>query len=167
MKEKKIHKIALGGGCHWCTEAVFQALKGVREVEQGYVISKGEAAAFSEAVVVHFDPEIIPLKTLIEVHLYTHNSTSNHSMRGKYRSAVYTFSNEQRERAERILQKLQKDFDKELVTKINSFVKFKPSLDYFQNYYQKDPEKPFCKTYIEPKLKLIIEKFSGEVKENL
>ena len=67
-------KIALGGGCHWCTEAVFQSLKGVEKVNQGYVASTGENNWFSEAVIVHFNDEIITLKTLIEIHLHTHKS---------------------------------------------------------------------------------------------
>ncbi len=89
-------KIALGGGCHWCTEAVFQSLIGVRSVEQGFVASTEENSSFSEAVIVHFNPEDITLQTLIEVHLHTHKSTSAHSMRQKYRSAIYYFSDEQK-----------------------------------------------------------------------
>ncbi|WP_343065456.1 peptide-methionine (S)-S-oxide reductase [Arenibacter arenosicollis] len=81
-------KIAFGGGCHWCTEAVYQSLKGVEVVEQGFVASKGEESFFSEAVIVHYDPKSIALKDLILIHLYTHKSTSDHSMRNKYRSAI-------------------------------------------------------------------------------
>ena len=89
-------KIAFGGGCHWCTEAVFQQLKGVIRVEQGFVASVNEYQSFSEAVIVHFNPSIIPLKILVEIHLYTHKSTSNHSMRSKYRSAIYYFTDEEK-----------------------------------------------------------------------
>ena len=60
-------KIALGGGCHWCTEAVFQSLIGVHKVEQGFVASTDENTSFSEAVIVHFSPEAISLQTLIEI----------------------------------------------------------------------------------------------------
>ncbi|SDX82583.1 peptide-methionine (S)-S-oxide reductase [Flavobacterium degerlachei] len=80
----KESKIALGGGCHWCTEAVFQSLLGVVKVEQGYVASIGDNSSFSEGVIVYFNSEEISLKTLIEIHLHTHKSTSNHSMRSKY-----------------------------------------------------------------------------------
>ena len=93
---KVFDKIALGGGCHWCTEAVFQHLKGVDRVEQGYVSSDGMHSTFSEAVIVHFEPQMIPLAKLIEIHLYTHNSTSNHSFRKKYRSAVYYLNEAQK-----------------------------------------------------------------------
>ena len=76
----ELTKISFGGGCHWCTEAVFQALNGVTKVEQGWVSSTKEDNTFSEAVIVHFNSENINLKTLIEIHLRTHKSTKNHSL---------------------------------------------------------------------------------------
>ncbi|MBO6639652.1 MAG: peptide-methionine (S)-S-oxide reductase [Roseitalea sp.] len=81
-------RIGFGGGCHWCTEAVFQALRGVTRVEQGFVRSEPPFDAWSEAVIVTFDPASIDLATLTEVHLRTHASTAAHAMRGEYRSAV-------------------------------------------------------------------------------
>ena len=95
MKEM-ISKIGFGGGCHWCTEAVFQSLKGVAKVEQGWIASFDEYDSFSEAVIVYYNETVISLETLIDVHLYTHRSNSDHSMRKKYRSAVYTFSENKR-----------------------------------------------------------------------
>jgi peptide-methionine (S)-S-oxide reductase len=156
-------KIALGGGCHWCTEAVFQALKGVLNVEQGFVASEGEYTAFSEAVIVHFNPDVITLKTLIEIHLRTHKSTSNHSMRTKYRSAIYAFSDSQGIEAETILNVFQLEFDNKLITKVYSFLKFKPSREAIQNYYLKNPKKPFCERFINPKLKLLRDTFSHHI----
>ena len=82
-------KIGLGGGCHWCTEGVFESLLGVSKVNQGWIASSGENSDFSEAIEVYFDPVIISLSDLIEIHLYTHASRSNHSMRSKSRSASY------------------------------------------------------------------------------
>ena len=99
----ELTKIAFGGGCHWCTEAVFQALKGVEQVDQGWVSSIHKNAAFSEAVIIAFDERKIDLETLIEIHLITHKSTSNHSMRNKYRSAIYCFSNLQKEKSLKII----------------------------------------------------------------
>ncbi len=159
----KLTKIALGGGCHWCTEAVFQSLKGVEKVEQGYVASIGENKTFSEAVIVHFNPEEIELRVLIEIHLYTHKSTSNHSMRGKYRSAVYTFSKEQENDSKVIIESFQKDFNGEIITKVFPFQSFKASRESIQNYYHKNPNKPFCETFINPKLKLLLKQFSKHI----
>jgi len=156
-----ISQIGLGGGCHWCTEAVFQSLRGVEKVAQGFVASTGEHANFSEAILVHFNTELVSLPTLIEIHLHTHKSTSNHSMRAKYRSAIYTFTETQHDSAVFHLEGFQKDFDQGLVTKILPFSEFKTSRDALQNYYGKNPKKPFCETYINPKLKLLLHQFSA------
>ena len=159
----KNKKIAFGGGCHWCTEAVFDALKGVSLVEQGWVSSHiEEAKILSEAVVVHFDNSIISLEILIEIHLLTHNSTSNHSFRKKYRSAIYTFSKSQQHRAEKILIEKQALFKKPLITKVYPFYRFKLNEEKFLNYYKQNPDKPFCQRYIEPKLKMLMKEF-GEI----
>lgn len=155
-------KIAFGGGCHWCTEAVFQALKGVELVDQGYVSSYGENQRFSEAVVVHFNKRVT-LKALIEIHLYTHKSTSNHIMRDKYRSAVYVFSEEQGQVSKGVIDSLRKDFDGQIITEVMPFQSFRPSREAIQNYYQKNPKKPFCKTFINPKLRLLLKQFSKHI----
>lgn len=153
-------KIGLGGGCHWCTEAVFQSLIGVSLVEQGWIASDNENTAFSEAVIVHYDSTKIPLEILIEIHLATHNSTINHSMREKYRSAIYYFSKEQQQKVTTILTELQKKMNDTIITKILPYCNFKASREEIQEYYYKNPEKPFCKNYINPKLKILLERFS-------
>ena len=159
VKAVTISKIALGGGCHWCAEAVFQSLKGVEKVEQGFVASSGDHNSFSEAVIVHFDSAVISLRDLIEIHLHTHRSTSDHSMRNKYRSAVYSFTAGQSSEAKLILEALQPDFQNGLITKVYPFASFKPSEEQFRDYYLKNPKKPFCERYILPKLETLAEKF--------
>ena len=155
-------KIAFGGGCHWCTEAIFQSLKGVDKVEQGWVSSTLlEAKEFSEAVIVHFDATQISLDILIEIHLFTHNATSNHNFRKKYRSAVYSFSDTQEEESQNILEEKQKFFEKPLVTKIYPFGEFKLNVEKYLDYYKSNPEKPFCKVRIEPKLRVLLEKYNN------
>ncbi|MGB5238224.1 MAG: peptide-methionine (S)-S-oxide reductase [Flavobacteriaceae bacterium] len=156
-------EIGFGGSCHWCTEAIFQTLKGVSKVRQGW-ISIREDEAFHEGVIVEFRPDQIPLKILIEVHLLTHSSTSEHKLRKRYRSAIYAFSSDQQEAAKRILLDLQKHFTRPLITKSYRFKEFKTSAETFQNYYRKNPDKPFCKSYIDPKLKLIFKDFSTFIK---
>lgn len=149
---EELRKIGFGGGCHWCTEAVFQSVEGVEKVEQGYIASEGEASEFSEAVIVHYPPRKRFLKQLIKIHLLTHNSTSNHSFRGKYRSAIYYFSAEDAAEAEKIMDTLKQESSEEIITQILPFRSFKASREEIQNYYQKHPEAPFCRRYIEPKL---------------
>ncbi|MFD2551105.1 peptide-methionine (S)-S-oxide reductase [Bizionia sediminis] len=153
-------KIALGGGCHWCTEAVFQALKGVDCVAQGFVASEKDSSTFSEAVIVYFNKQVIPLKVLINIHLLTHKSSVNHSMRSKYRSAVYTFSEAQFTEANMLLTEFKSSTFKNLVTQVLPFKAFKASRQDLQNYYIKNPDKPFCKKYINPKLHLLLQEFS-------
>lgn len=156
----KLEKIGFGGGCHWCTEAVFQSLKGVEKVEQGWIASEGAANTFSEAVIVHFYPDVIPLEILVEVHLRTHRSTSDHSMRKKYRSAVYVFSASQQKEADSVLKSLQPEFGHALVTQTLPYKAFKASEETFRDYYYKNPEKPFCENFINPKLQLLLQRFS-------
>ncbi|MDB4297421.1 peptide-methionine (S)-S-oxide reductase [Flavobacteriaceae bacterium] len=158
-----LNKIALGGGCHWCTEAVFQSLLGVANVEQGFVASNLENKSFSEAVIVHYNQNDIALETIIHIHLLTHKSTKNHSFRKKYRSAIYYYSTEQKTEIQSLLNKLQNEFEELIITKNLAFIEFKHSDEAFTNYYVKNPEKPFCKTYINPKLNLLLSKFSTQV----
>jgi peptide-methionine (S)-S-oxide reductase len=148
-------RLGLGGGCHWCTEAVFQALIAVQSVEQGWIASDPPHEAFSEAVIVTFDADALPLETLIDIHLRTHSSTSAHSMRGKYRSAIYVMDEAQGAAVQATLTRLQTGFDAPLVTQVLPFRAFKASDDRFQNYYAADPARPFCTTYIDPKLTLL------------
>lgn len=158
-----ISKIGFGGGCHWCTEAVFQALKGVKKVEQGWIASHGEHSSFSEAVIVSFDRLEITLDTLIKIHLKTHKSSSNHSMRKKYRSAVYTFTASQRDASKAIINSFQPEFDNKLITRVYSFNSFRPSPKEIQNYYKRNPSNPFCQKYIEPKLDLLTDSFENQM----
>jgi peptide-methionine (S)-S-oxide reductase len=74
--------VGLGGGCHWCTEGVFTSLIGITKVDQGWIASNSEHFSLYEAIEVYFDPAVISLSDLIEIHLHTHASSSNHSMRG-------------------------------------------------------------------------------------
>ncbi len=164
QKENVLETAILANGCFWCTEAVFQSLKGVSKVKQGFVASINENYTFSEAIVIEFYSEIISLETLIEIHLHTHKSTSNHSMRDKYRSAVYTFSKKQSKEANDIISRFQPVFNNAIITRVYPFSQFKASRESIQNYYQKNPEKPFCKRFINPKLKLLLEKFNNQVK---
>ena len=129
------------------------------KVEQGYIASGAPADSFSEAVIVHYLPKKVNLAQLLEIHLHTHNSTSDHSFRKKYRSAVYFLKAEEKGIINEILNKLQQQFKEPLVTQILPFKKFKASREAIQDYYRKNPEAPFCKRYIEPKLELLEKKY--------
>ena len=159
------NKIGLGGSCHWCTEAIFQSLKGVIHVSQGWIGSEDDSAEFSEAVIVEFNPELISLENLIEIHLHTHSCTSEHAMRSKYRSAVYTFSDDQAILAKQTIDMLQKAFEEPVITKVIPFKSFKLNNQQYLDYYYNNPDKPFCKTFIDPKLKMLLTRFSKNINE--
>ncbi len=154
--------LGFGGGCHWCTEAVFNALIGVSKVEQGFISSIAPADALSEAVQLSFDPNKIPLAVLIEIHLRTHSSTSNHVLRAKYRSAIYTTSDELSIEAAKIIKVLQPEFCQPLVTQVLPLLKFQLSPEHYQQYYQKNSLGAFCQRYVDPKLALIRERFAEQ-----
>jgi len=159
------NKIGLGGGCHWCTEAVYLSLKGVLSVAQGWIASDGANSSFSEAVIVTYDTDVISTQVLIAVHLHTHSATSIHSMRGKYRSAIYYFSSKDKDMALSALQRLQHEFDRPIITEVLPFIDFRLNVAEQLNYYYTDPTRPFCKNYIDPKLKILLEKFGDNVDE--
>lgn len=153
-------KIGFGGGCHWCTEGVFQALRGVAQVDQGFVQSDAPADSWSEGVIVTFDLSVISLATLSEVHLRTHSATSDRSPRSKYRSAIYIFEDGQRHEAELAIGRFADGFGKAVHTRVLPLRTFRASDERFQNYYRTDPSRPFCRRYVAPKLDHIRQHFS-------
>ena len=168
MNQRNHMKIGLGGGCHWCTEAVFMSLSGVRNVQQGWIASEGENYQWSEAVWLEFDPLVISLKDLIQVHLNTHASTSSHSMRQKYRSAVYYSNEAQKKEVVRALRELSESFDKPVITTALKFEKLKLNQENHLEYFKKNGRNQFCERYIHPKLEMLKLEFSNLVdSENL
>ena len=155
-----MEKIALGGGCHWCTEGIFQMLIGVARVDQGLIRSDPPSDTWAEGVIVHFDPSAIDLSILIEVHLRTHSVSAPYVAKGKYRSAIYIHDIAQEQQAIEAIASLQREFDDSIETRVLPFREFKPSDDRFRNYYASNPERPFCRRYIDPKLEFIRRNFS-------
>ena len=119
---------------------------------------------WSKAVIAHFDELQMDLGTLIEVHLRTHFSTARHAMWCKYRKAVYVFEPAQADAARRAIEELNADFDGKLITEVLEFDDFRQSDTRYHNYYENDPELPFCRRYIDPKLELVRRRFSKSVK---
>jgi len=156
-------RVGFGGGCHWCTEAVFQSLRGVATVDQGFIAAPPPDDGFSEAVIVAFDPEAVSLDVLIAAHLATHSSGSDHSMRGKYRSAVYVFDEGQGARAAEAIARLAAETETAFVTRVLTFDAFRASDPRFREYYRTGPERPFCRTYIDPKLATLRRRFAEHV----
>lgn len=159
-QDERAGKVGFGGGCHWCTEGVFQALRGVVQVEQGFVTSDAPADTWSEGVVVTFDPSSIELGTLSEVHLRTHSAARARSPRSKYRSAIYIFEDSQRHEAELAIESFAAESGKAIHTLVIPFIGFRASDERYQNYYRTNPDRPFCRRYIDPKLDYIRRHFA-------
>jgi peptide-methionine (S)-S-oxide reductase len=158
-----LEKIGFGGSCHWCMEAIFLSIKGVINVDQGWISPKGNDSSFSEAVIVEFDPEVIGIHDLIGIHLHSHSCTSVHSMRSKYRSAVYLLDGQQGLLVANAIQDYQQDFDDPIITEVLPFGTFKLNSANYLNYYFKDPQKPFCENIVNPKLRELIARYSDLV----
>lgn len=159
-----LEQIGLGGGCHWCTEGVFQALRGVAGVDQGYLQSLPPADAWAEGVIVRFDPAVIDLATLVEIHLRTHSGSSGYSPNGRYRSAVYTFVADQSAIAAQVIADVAAERGEPSPTAVLPFVGFRSSEERFRDYYRTDPNRPFCRRYIDPKLQYLRRHFAAVIK---
>lgn len=159
-----MEKIGFGGGCHWCTEGIFQTLRGVTQVDQGFIQSIPPADRWAEGVIVGFDPMIISLETLAEVHLRTHSANGVYSPGGRYRSAIYTFGAEQEDEATRSIARFADESGRPARTTVLPFIGFKPSEERYRNYYKTAPDRPFCRRYIDPKLAYIRRHFAGAVR---
>lgn len=163
-----------GGGCFWCTEAIFQNLRGVLSVESGYTgghkanptyeeVSGGDTGHV-EANKIEFDPGVISFRDLLEVFFAMHDPTAlnrqGNDVGTQYRSAIFYSSEEQKKQAEEFIAGAQKDFDSPIVTQLKPLGEFYKAENYHQNYYNQNPDKPYCRLVISPKLQKLREKFS-------
>lgn len=151
------HTLGFGGGCHWCTEAVFQAVPGVTEVKQGWAASEPPEDDFSEAALVTFNASEVSIEQLLWIHLNTHSAVSSHALRARYRSAVYVTNLKDGERMTAVLRAFASQISGLLQTKVLPLREFKTSPPHYQNYYHSDPTRPFCQRFIAPKLERVEE----------
>jgi len=164
---RPLPQAGFGGGCHWCTEAVFQALKGVVEVHQGFIASDPPDDALSEAAMISWDPRLISLQDLIAVHLATHSSTSNHRMRDRYRSAIYVTDGGDGAAARAELDRLSQQTGSRFVTRVLPLRRFVASDPSFHDYYNRNRGGQFCESYIEPKLALLRQRHADLQKDRI
>ena len=157
-----------GSGCFWCTEAVFQQLKGVKSVKSGYAGGTTENPSYeqvctgitghAEVIQVEFDPSIISYEELLEVFFETHNPTTmnrqGNDVGTQYRSIILYHSDEQKEIAERVKKRLDESgkWKNPIVTEIKPFTEFYIAEDYHQDYYNQNKNQPYCRVVISPKL---------------
>lgn len=180
MDDQNKYQVAtLGAGCFWCTEAVFQRLKGIVKVESGYsggtvpdpsyeAVCTGKTG-HAECSQITFDPSIISYTDLLEVFFKTHDPTTlnkqGHDVGTQYRSVIFYHNDEQKKIAENVKEELNsaKIWDIPIVTEISQFKKFYKAEDYHQDYYNLHGNQPYCSFVITPK----IEKFKKVFAEKL
>lgn len=156
-------RLGLGGSCHWCTEAIFASLDGVTEVTQGWLTTPDVPDKWFEGILLTADTDRLSMSDLIHIHLVTHSRSSQHALRARYLSAVYTFSDSQLIEASDIIDSLQREFDAPVLTQAVRFGAFTPSRETIQNYYYNNPEKPFCQLHINRHLQTLISQFGHTI----
>jgi len=176
-----MYKIAVfGGGCFWCTEAVYRELKGVKNVTVGYTGGTVEKPTYdmvcsgktghAEAVQIEFNPSEISYKDLLTVFFATHDPTmrnrQGNDVGKQYRSVIFYANDGQKEDAREYVEDLKRDgvFGKPIVTELEPLEKFYPAEDYHQRYFEKNPEKAYCQIVIGPKIEKLQKKFAELLK---
>ena len=179
-RSQRLETATFGAGCFWCTEAVFQRLKGVRSVVSGYSgghaknptykqVSSGRTG-HAESVQITYDPTQISFAELLEVFWRTHDPTTLNrqgpDFGTQYRSVIFYHNDEQRKVAEGQKSKLDdaKVFGRPIVTKIVPFREFYPAEDYHQDYYELHGRQPYCATVIRPKVDKLEHLFPEKLK---
>lgn len=162
----RMEKATFGAGCFWCVEAVFERLDGVQSVVAGYAgghtpdptyeaVCTGKTG-HAEVAEITFDPSRISYAKLLDVFWDAHDPTTLNQQGAdvgtQYRSAIFTHSPDQQTAAEASRSEAQKRFSKPIVTEIRPLERFYPAEDYHQDYFRLNPNAPYCRVVIKPKL---------------
>ncbi|MEY3996301.1 MAG: hypothetical protein RL344_644 [Pseudomonadota bacterium] len=159
----------LGGGCFWCTEAVFLAVCGVQSVESGYAAGNTLDPTYetictgttghAEVVKIQFDSNIISYEQLLHIFFYTHDATTlnrqGNDIGTQYRSIILTLSDEQAATVQTVLKEIQSGTTATIVTQIKAYspdILYYRAEEYHQNYYARHPNQGYCAALITPKL---------------
>jgi peptide-methionine (S)-S-oxide reductase len=176
----KMARATFGNGCFWCTEAVFQQLKGVQSVVSGYSGGTVKNPTYkqvctgttghAEAVQITFDPKVISYADLLEVFWQTHDPTTLNrqgaDMGTQYRSVIFYHNEEQKRLAEQYKTKVDKSgiFTNPIVTEIAPFKEFYRAEAYHQNYFLENGQQPYCRVVINPKVEKMKKLFKDKLK---
>jgi peptide-methionine (S)-S-oxide reductase len=167
MSIKNLQQTTLGGGCFWCTEAVFQAVKGVEKVVSGYTGGNAPGkptyreicsglTGHAEVIQITFDANEISYEDILVIFMTSHDPTTLNRQGGdsgtQYRSVIYYHDNKQKEIAEAVVNNLKPYFDNPIVTEISPIGIFYEAEDYHQNYYNNNQTQGYCSFIITPKL---------------
>jgi peptide-methionine (S)-S-oxide reductase len=180
MNDPKSAVAVFGGGCFWCTEAVFDELRGVKSVVSGYAGGStknptyeevcGGRTGHAEVIKIEFDPSEIAFKDLLTVFFATHDPTTlnrqGNDVGTQYRSAIFYANEEQKREAEAFIKELNdsKATGKPVVTILEPLDEFYEAEDYHQKYYANNPYQPYCQYTIPPKLNQLHKQFTDLLK---
>lgn len=180
--QQQSHIAVFGGGCFWCTEAVFKMLKGIVSVIPGYAGGTKENPTYEEVYSgttgyvevsrVEYDPENITFRDLLTVFFGSHDPTSvnrqGNDVGTQYRSVIFYTMPEQREEAERFIKEINDSnaMGKPIVTAVEPLAKFYEAEKYHYDYYAKNRDNPYCEIIINPKLQKVQEKFAELLKDH-
>lgn len=169
-----------GGGCFWCTEAVFQDLRGVRSVLPGY--SGGavpnptyqqvctETTGHAEVVEIRYDPQEISYSDLLAIFFSTHDPTTvdrqGNDVGNQYRSVIFYEDEEQRREAEEMIADLERQdiFGAPIVTQLEPLDVFYEAEPYHRNYFRNNPDQPYCSVIIAPKVAKFRQKYTDKLR---
>jgi peptide-methionine (S)-S-oxide reductase len=176
-----IETATLANGCFWCTEAIFQRLKGVKKVSSGYTGGSVKNPTYkevvtgktghAEAIQIEFDNTVLSFIDLLDVFFSTHDPTTlnrqGYDVGTQYRSGIFYHSEVQKVIAETYIEQLNKAnvFDKPIVTEITELKKFYIAEDYHQNYYNNNKNQGYCRAVINPKLEKFLKNFKDKIKK--
>ncbi|MDP6922396.1 MAG: peptide-methionine (S)-S-oxide reductase MsrA [Lutibacter sp.] len=178
----KLEKATLANGCFWCTEAIFQQLKGVTSVRAGYTggtlpnpsyeaVSSG-STQHAEAIRLQYDPSVISFREILEVFFATHDPTTlnrqGYDVGTQYRSAVFYHNEFQKLAVEAYIEVLEKSkvFKDPIVTEVVASATFYLAEDYHQNYYNNHKDQPYCRAVISPKMEKFLQTFRSKIKSD-
>jgi peptide-methionine (S)-S-oxide reductase len=164
---KNIQLATVGGGCFWCTEAVFQEVKGIEKVVSGYAGGNAPGrptyreicsglTGHAEVIQITFDANVISYTDILVIFMTTHDPTTLNRQGAdvgtQYRSVIFYHNNEQKEIAEAVVKELAPYFDSKIVTEISEIPIFYEAEEYHQNYYRNNTSQGYCSYVITPKL---------------
>ena len=175
----ELEQATFGGGCFWCTEAVYLALKGVESVESGYSGGKTDNPTYgqvssgrtghAEVIQIKFDPSIISYKEILEIFFATHDPTTLNRQGAdvgtQYRSIILYHDDEQRQIAQQTIINLKDEYKNPIVTQVEPYTTFYKAEDYHQNYYENNRGQPYCRMVIDPKMQKFYEKYRDKLKK--
>jgi peptide-methionine (S)-S-oxide reductase len=176
-----LQQATLAGGCFWCLEAVFDELKGVTSVESGYAGGHVPNPSYqavctgmtghAEAVQVTFDPSVVSYEDLLRVFFSIHDPTTLNRQGAdvgtQYRSAIFTHDDAQRIAAEAVIREIGESnlWADPIVTEVKPLDKFYVAENYHQEYFVHNPNQPYCRVVIEPKVAKFRKHFVDRLKK--